>query len=166
MSEGLLIRPAVTDDAAALARIYNHYVENSVATFEEIPVSQLLMTSRINELRSGAFPWLVAEREMAIVGYAYARRWKERSAYRFAAESTVYVGADVVGQGVGKIVYRALLDILRRDGFHTVIGGIALPNDASIALHESLGFRKVAHFQEQGFKFDRWIDVAYWQLMM
>lgn len=165
-TDGLTIRSATLDDAAALARIYNHYIATSVATFEETPVSLLLMTSRIRELLSNSFPWLVAERDASIAGYAYARPWKERSAYRFAAESTVYLDSEAVGRGLGKALYRELLAILHDRGFHTVIGGIALPNDPSVALHESLGFRKVAHFREQGFKFGRWVDVAYWQLML
>lgn len=166
MSDELRIRSAEPEDAGLLADIYNHYVLNSVATFEEAPVSRLLMTARVNEVLASALPWIVAEKDGALVGYAYARRWKERSAYRFAVESTVYLAQHALGQGIGRLMYRELLTVLRRDGFHTVIGGIALPNDASVALHESLGFRKVAHFQEQGFKFDRWIDVAYWQLML
>jgi phosphinothricin acetyltransferase len=157
-------RNASETDAAPIAGIYNHYIRESVITFEESDVSTAEMANRIVKLTELSLPWLVAEHGDQIVGYAYASKWKERSAYRFAVESSVYLDHRITGKGVGKQLYRELLDRLRKLSVHTAIGGIALPNAASVALHEGMGFTKVAHFKEVGFKFDRWVDVAYWQL--
>ena len=156
----------VTADAKAVAGIYNHYVTQTVVTFEEEAVSPLDMENRIHEVQSNTLPWFVAEREGEIVGYAYADKWKERGAYCFSTEAAVYVAADHMRQGIGALLYGRLLPALKDCGIHTVMGGIALPNDASIALHEKFGFKKAGHFAEVGFKFDRWIDVGYWQLIL
>ena len=158
------IRTASPADAAALCAIYNPYVATTAITFEEEPVAEPDMAQRIADVAAAGLPWLVAEADGKIVGYAYATKWRVRPAYRHSVESTVYVDAARVGQGVGRALYAALLDELRRRGLHLVIGGIALPNEGSVGLHERLGFRKVAHFAEVGMKFGRWIDVGYWQL--
>lgn len=160
------IRPVVTADADRICRIYNHYVLESTITFEEQPVSTQEMTRRIEEIAALPSPWLVAERAGELIGYAHASNWKARSAYRHSSETTIYLAPGASGRGVGTRLYGALLDALRACGRHVAIGGIALPNDASIALHEKLGFRKVAHFVEVGFKFGRWIDTAYWQITL
>src|SRR5690606_39143142 len=99
-------------------------------------------------------------------GYAYAARWKGRCAYRYSVESTIYLDLGARRGGIGTVLYAALLERLRSRGYHAVIGGIALPNDASVRLHEQLGFRKVAHFPEVGFKLGRWVDVGYWQIIL
>jgi phosphinothricin acetyltransferase len=161
--EGMAIRPAGPADAAAIAAIYNHYVNHTVITFEEEPVSAAEIARRIEEIRSMSLPWLVAEIAGRIVGYAYATKWRARSAYRFSAEITIYLAHEDVRRGVGSSLYGQLFRLLQARGIHAVVGGIALPNDASVALHEKFGMRKVAHFEEVGFKFDRWIDVGYWQ---
>jgi phosphinothricin acetyltransferase len=124
------------------------------------------MASRVREVIDAGLPWVVAEVNDRVVGYAYASKWKGRCAYRFSVESSVYVATDHTGQGIGSKLYDALLDRLRAGKTHVVIGGIALPNEGSVALHERLGFRKVAHFNEVGFKFERWIDVGYWQIKL
>lgn len=160
-----MLRSATPADAAALADIYNPFVLHSTVTFEEEPVEPAEMARRIAE-RPTALPWLVEEVEGRLLGYAYASPWKPRSAYRFTVESTVYVAPDAARQGVGERLYRALLDELRSQGIHTVIGLIALPNEASIALHEKLGFEKAAHLKAVGRKFDHWIDVGNWQLVL
>ncbi|MBW3671824.1 MAG: GNAT family N-acetyltransferase [Acidobacteria bacterium] len=108
----------------------------------------------------------VAERGGAVAGYAYATRWKPRRGYRFSAEVTVYVAPEHAGTGVGSALYTQLLPTLQEKGIHAVIGGIALPNAASARLHEKFGFRKVAHFEQTGYKFDQWIDVGYWELIL
>lgn len=162
----LSVREAVAADAAAVARIYNHYVVASHATFETEVVSAADMAARVADVAAATLPWLVAEMPDGIVGYAYAKRWRERSAYRHSAEVSVYLDPARTGCGVGRALYVALIDALRPLSIHAVIGGVALPNEASIALHEHLGFRKVAHFEQVGFKQERWIDVAYWQLLL
>ena len=160
----LMVRSALADDAESIVDIYNHYVVTSIITFEEVEVAASEMAKRILDIQSTPLPWLVAVKDARIVGFAYAGRWKTRAAYRFSTEVTVYVRHGLEGKGVGSALYRQLLAALKSAGMHAVIGGVALPNHASVRLHESLGFKKVAHFKELGFKFNRWIDVAYWQL--
>jgi phosphinothricin acetyltransferase len=137
-----------------------------VITFEEEAVSAPDMAARIAEAQSLSLPWLVAVVEEAIVGYAYARRWRPRSAYRYSAETTIYLERGYEGRRIGTTLYAALLPLLRERGMHVAIGGVALPNDASIALHEKLGFERVATFRQVGFKHDRWVDVTYLQLVL
>lgn len=156
-------RPARLDDARRIAAIYNHYVRETVITFEEVPVTDDEMASRIATVLGAGFPWLVATAGEQVVGYAYGGPWKPRSAYRFTTETTVYLAPDHVGQGLGAPLYGALIERLSLLGLHVAIGGIALPNAASVALHEKLGFRPAGRLPEVGFKFGRWIDVGYWQ---
>jgi L-amino acid N-acyltransferase YncA len=157
------IRDAVAADAPAIATIYNHYVAETVVTFEEDRVTASEMARRLADVHAASLPWLVAEQGGEIAGYAYATRWKTRSGYRFSVEITVYLAPAATRRGVGSRLYAELFSRLQQRGIHAVIGGIALPNDASIALHEKFGLRKVAHFEEVGFKLGRWIDVGYWQ---
>jgi L-amino acid N-acyltransferase YncA len=160
------IRPAGPADAAALSRIYNHYVSHTHVTFEEDPVTPGEMARRIEGVADAGFPWVVAECIEKVVGYAYACPWRPRKAYRFSAETTVYIDPAFTGRGTGSQLYSALLPALRTHSLHAVVGVIALPNDASIRLHERFGFKKVAHLEEIGFKFGRWIDVGYWELKL
>jgi L-amino acid N-acyltransferase YncA len=161
-----IIRPVSAADAESIARIYNYYIQNTVVTFEEEAVSAADMAGRIAEALGLSLPWLVAEVDGAIAGYAYARRWRPRSAYRYSAETTIYLERGYEGRHIGSTLYSALLPLLRERGIHVAIGGVALPNDASIALHEKLGFERVATFRQVGFKHDKWVDVAYWQLVL
>jgi L-amino acid N-acyltransferase YncA len=161
-----MIRPATPADAGPLAAIYNHYITETVVTFEESPVTPEEMARRLGLTTDAGFPWLVWDEAGRVLGYAYAGPWKTRSAYRFAAEATVYLDPAATGRGLGTQLYTALLTRLVSMGLHTVIGGIALPNPASIALHTRLGFRPAAHFHEVGWKFGRWIDVGYWELKL
>ena len=149
-----------------MAGIYNHYIRETVVTFETDPVTADDMTLRIREAQSDALPWLIAEVDGHVAGYAYASKWKGRCAYRYSVESTVYLDPKYTGRGLGSLLYVALIDAIRELKMHAVIGGISLPNEASVALHEKLGFRKVGTFGEVGHKFDRWIDVGYWQLIL
>lgn len=162
----VLVRPVKARDAAAICTIYNHYVDHTIVTFEESPVSAGEMKARIRLIASMNFPWLVAEEAGEVLGYAYANKWKERAAYKHSTEVTVYLREAATGRGIGRLLYAQLIARLRELGFRAIIGGIALPNAASVGLHESLGFRKVAHFERVGFKFGRWIDVGYWQLSL
>jgi L-amino acid N-acyltransferase YncA len=157
------IRVATAADAESVAGIYNYYINDTVVTFEEEAVSSAEMARRIDEVTSASLPWLVAELSDRVLGYAYASKWKGRGAYRFSLEITVYLAQDQLGLGLGSRLYSTLFPLLRDRGMHAVIGGIALPNLASVALHEKFGLNKVAHFREVGFKFGRWIDVGYWQ---
>jgi phosphinothricin acetyltransferase len=160
-----MIRAALTNDAPAIAEIYNHFVRHTVVTFEEVPVAVEDLAQRILDVGE-RLPWLVWEDGDAVVGWAYATAWKPRSAYRFSVETTVYVAASHQRRGVGDALYSKLIEDLRARKLHSAVGGIALPNPASIALHEKLGFKKIAHFAEVGRKLDRWVDVGYWQLIL
>jgi phosphinothricin acetyltransferase len=160
-----MIRPVRLDDANRISEIYNHYIRSSPATFEEELLAPEVMRRRIADTTQ-TYPWLIYEENDRILGYAYARLWRERAAYRNSVETSIYIDPSAVGQGRGSALLGALLTELRTRKFHTVIGGVSLPNDASVALLEKFGFRPVAHFKEVGYKFDRWIDVGYWQLML
>jgi len=161
-----VIRPANRNDAEAIVGIYNHYIADTIITFEEQPVSRQDMADRIAEVQGAGFPWLVAEEAGRVVGYAYASKWKGRCAYRYSVESTVYLAPDAAGKGLGTALYAALFTQLRQLGLHVVVAAIALPNPASTALHEKFGMTQVAHFREVGFKFERWLDVGYWQIVL
>lgn len=160
-----MIRLATTDDAAAIAAIYNHYVSTTTITFEEQAVQVDEMARRIEEV-GARLPWYVFERDGLVIGYAYATPWRVRSAYRFSVESTVYVAQGYSRQGIGSRLYKALLDDLRAREIQVVLGGISQPNPGSVSLHESLRFEKVAHFKRVGRKFEQWIDVGYWELQL
>lgn len=160
-----MIRPAERQDAAAIARIYDHYTRNTVITFEEQSVGAAEMAARIRAVRSTGLPWLVAESGGEVVGFAYAGEWKGRCAYRRTVEVTIYLDHRRLGDGWGTRLYQALFARLRKGSTHVALAGIALPNPGSIALHEKFGMTKVAHFAEVGYKFDRWIDVGYWQVV-
>ncbi len=160
-----MLRPCTPSDAAQICDIYNHYVRETTITFEESPVPAPEMARRITDI-TAHLPWLVWEADGAILGYAYAAPWKARAAYRHSVESSVYLAPQATGHGLGSQLYAALIADLRERGVHCVIGGAALPNPASVSLHEKLGFAKVAEFREVGFKFGQWIDVAYWELLL
>lgn len=162
----MVIRSATERDARALAAVYNPYVVETVVTFEETPVSEAEMARRVRVVLGASLPWLVAEQGGTIMGYAHASEWKGRCAYRFSVETTVYVAAGAAGRGIGSRLYDALVPILQAGTSHTAIAGIALPNPASVSLHEKFGFQKVAHFKEVGFKGGSWVDVGYWQRML
>jgi phosphinothricin acetyltransferase len=160
-----MIRIATALDAKSIAGIYNHYVENTVIRFEEANVTAEEMARRIADI-GGRYPWLVYERGDEVLGYAYGGRFAARSAYRLTAEATVYVAQGAKRSGIGTELYRELIGRLRAQRLHSVLGIIALPNDASVRLHEKCGFSKVGEFKDVGWKFDQWIDVGYWQLLL
>lgn len=160
------IRDATPDDAAIVASIYDHFVLHTVATFECEPVGEEAMAVRMGEILEAGYPYLVAEAQGVVVGFAYAARFRPRAAYLHSVETTVYVAPGNVGSGVGTSLYAALFDRMRRlrvpNTVHSVFAGIALPNDPSVALHERFGFSSVGRLPEAGWKLGRWIDVGYW----
>ena len=161
-----MLRTATPADAVAIAGIYNYYVVNTIVTFEEESVPGDEMAQRISTTLAAGLPWLVWAEEGKILGYAHASKWKSRCSYRFSVESTIYLDKAATGCGIGTKLYAALIARLKQDKYHGVSGGVALPNAASVALHEKLGFVKVAQFKEVGWKFDAWIDVGYWELLL
>lgn len=163
--EGGMIRSARVEDATQLCEIYNHYVLHTPITFEEEAVSTAEMRDRLRETMA-SLPWLVWDEGEHVLGYCHASKWKGRCAYRYSVETTVYLRPDQGRRGIGTALYGELIGKLKEQGFHTALGGIALPNAASVALHERLGFEKVAQLREVGRKFGQWIDVGYWQLVL
>lgn len=160
------IRQCVKSDAKNICDIYNYYIKNTVITFEEQCLTEADIAQRI-EAYCKNYPWLILENDQGdVVGYAYANRWSERSAYQKTVEITVYLHHEAVGLGYGSALYKKLLLALVDGGFHAAIAAIALPNEASVKLHEVLGFIKAAHFPQVGRKFERWVDVGYWQIML
>jgi L-amino acid N-acyltransferase YncA len=161
-----MLRAATPADAAAIAAIYNHYVLHTIVTFEEEAVTANEIAARIREVQGADIPWFVWEENGRVLGYTYASKWKSRCSFRYSLETTVYLDKDATGRGLGHQLYTALIDALRGQKYHALIGGISIPNPASIALHEKLGFQKIGHFKEVGWKFNQWIDVGYWELVL
>lgn len=157
------IRLACDSDAAAIAAIYAPIVRDTVISFESEPPGAAEMAERIRATLAFA-PWLVCEVDGLVVGYAYGSRFRTRDAYRWTVETTVYVHADHHRRGIGRELYSVLFELLAIQGFRTVIAGIALPNAASVAAHQSLGFAPVGVFRNVGNKKGAWIDTGFWQL--
>lgn len=160
-----MIRKATIADANQICEIYNYYVLNTTVSFEEVAVTVADMADRISAVIT-TLPWIVYEEDGIIIGYAYASKWRVRSAYRFSVESSVYMRHDQKGKGIGTILYRELIDQLKNLGVHTIIGGVAQSNPASTKLHENFNFEKVATFREIGYKKEQWLDTSYWQLIL
>jgi len=159
----VMLRLASGADADALLEIYGPYVRDTAISFELEPPTVDELRRRVDAVLPIA-PWLVCERDGAIAGYAYAGRFAVRAAYQWTAEVTVYVHSAHHRAGVGRALYTVLLDALRLQGFRAAIGIIALPNPASVGLHERLGFQCVGVLPAIGFKHGRWHDIGYWQL--
>jgi L-amino acid N-acyltransferase YncA len=156
-------RSARPDDAAACAAIYRPYVADHAISFEEDPPTAEEMGARIARVRA-THPWLVAERSGEVAGFAYAGPHRLRAAYRWAAEVAVYVSQDHLREGVGRELYEDLFERLRAQGMRLACAGVTLPNDASVGLHEALGFTPVGVFRKIGWKAGAWHDVGWWQL--
>jgi L-amino acid N-acyltransferase YncA len=154
------VRLALASDARAIATIYRSYVECSHFTFEEIPPDAAEMALRMGH---PIHPWLVAEEGESVVGYASTAPMRSRAGYRWSVETGIYLAPEARGRGLGRRLLAAHLELLERRGFVTTIAGIALPNDASVALHERLGFALTGIERGIGLKLGRWIDVGRWQ---
>lgn len=161
-----MIRAVRESDIKQIVDIYNHYIDNTTVTFEEQQVSEQDIADRIEKVSQSGLPWLVMELGGEVLGYAYASPWNARSAYRFTVETSVYLSNKASGQGFGAELYQQLIAMLREQSIRSVLGVITQPNPQSVQLHESLGFKKVGEFQNVGYKFDKWLDVGYWQLQI
>jgi phosphinothricin acetyltransferase len=163
----LLIRPAEIADMPAIHAIYAHHVLHGVASFEEVPPDEAELNRRRAEIMARGLPYLVAERDGVLRGYAYAGLYRPRTAYRFTVEDSVYVAPDAVGQGVGRGLLREVIDRCTALGMRQMLAVIGdSGNSASIRLHASLGFRHAAHLQSVGFKLGRWVDSVIMQLAL
>jgi len=156
-----MIRIVQTSDASSICNIYNYYIKNTIISFEKELVSESEMKDRI---QTSKLPWLVFEEKEIILGYAFASEWKARCAYRFSVEVSIYLNHKKTGKKIGMPLYEELISRLKNLNYHSLIAGIALPNETSVKFHEKIGFEKVAHFKKVGYKFNKLIDVGYWQL--
>ncbi len=161
-----MIRPVTIDDAAVICDIYNYYIDNTCISFEYEPVSIEEMSCRIKSTIE-SFPWIVYEEHGKVIAYAYANKFAVREAYKNTLEVTVYAANNSASKGIGTELYKHLFNLIdETTSAHSLMSVIALPNEASVRLHEKLGFEKASHFKEVGFKFDQWVDVGYWQKML
>ena len=156
----VVVRPARVSDAAGIAAIYRPYVERHHFTFEESPPDAGEIALR---MANPIHPWLIAEEDGQVLGYASTSPMRNRAAYRWSIETGIYISPDAQGRGLGRALLSAHVDLLERQGFVTAIAGIALPNEASVALHEKLGFTLLGIERGVGFKLGQWIDVGRWQ---
>jgi phosphinothricin acetyltransferase len=162
------VRDAEPRDAARICQIYNPYILNTTITFEEDPLTPQDILDRLAQVKASNLPWLVLEDPDTGVlkGYCYAAPWKTRAAYRYTVETSIYLDANDRSKGFGNRLYTELLQRLQAQNIHSAVGILALPNPHSIRLHEKLGFEYAGCVKEAGFKFDRWIDVVYWQRIL
>lgn len=158
----MVIRDARPDDAAALLHIYRPFVLDTSVSFELTPPTVAEFEARITSAQT-QWAWLVAERAGEVAGYAYASAFRTRAAYRLTVETSAYVHPDHRGRGIAGALYRELFEVLKKKGYCNAYAGIALPNDASIAFHKSLGFTAVGVFHRAGWKFGKWHDVSWWE---
>ena len=160
----MLIREAMPDDVEAIAAIYAHHVLNGTASYDIVPPPAEALRGKLEAVRAAGWPYLVAERDGAVVGYAYATQFRDREAYRFTAEDSIYVHPDHMGQGIGGTLLDALIERCRAFGFRTIIAVIGGAEPGSIALHARRGFREVGRLRAVGCKHGRWLDSVYMQL--
>jgi L-amino acid N-acyltransferase YncA len=163
MLKNELIRTVKIKDVPMILDIYSYYVENTIITFEITPPDIDEMKRRVMETVK-AFDWIIYELNGTTVGYAYYTKFRERKAYDYSCETTVYVHKDFVGKGIGSTLYGELINRLKKTSKAVAIGGISLPNEASVRLHEKMGFKNVGILKNIGRKFNKWISVGYWEL--
>ncbi len=156
------LRIATKEDGAALAAIYSYYVENTAITFEYVAPSAEKFGERIAH-KLEKYPYIVAEENGRALGYAYADMYRERAAFAWSCELSVYVDKNETGKGIGKRLYAALIELLRIQGFVSVVASITYPNESSVALHEKMGFSHLGTMHDIGFKFGRWLDLMWFE---
>lgn len=161
-----LIRDVQPNDAAQIVDIYNYYIEHTIITFEEELLSDTDIKTRIEKIRKKSYPFIVYEKDGLILGYAYLNNWRERTAYDITLETSIYLAHDIIGSGIGTILYKELIKRSKTIGIHSLIGVISLPNAESQRLHHKLGFSLIGNFKESGRKFGKLIDVEFWQLVL
>lgn len=158
------VRPATRADVPAILEIYNHAVLHTTASYDLEPVSLESRLAWFDHKVQGGWPVLVTARDGVVTGWATFGPFREKPGYRFTAEHSVYVRHDCRGQGLGRALLLALIGEARGRGLHSLIGGVDAGNAGSLAFHEGLGFGRVAHFRQVGFKFGRWLDLVFLQL--
>lgn len=166
MGSPVTIRPAVEDDLREIATIYNHEVAHSIATFDlEAPTLEY-WHEKLAGNHPGDHLLVAVDTDEDVVGYAYSWSYRPRPAYELTRETSIYLDPSVRGQGIGRLLYPALLDTMAASGVHTAVALVALPNPGSVRLHQTVGFEHVGTMREVGFKFDQWIDVEWYQKLL
>lgn len=159
----VLLRAFTWSDVPAITAIYRHYVEETVITFETEPPSEAVMADRFGKMQDLGHPLIVAEQAGRVIGYAYASFYRPRAAYRFTCEDSIYLDKGAVGQRIGGLLLARLLEESKAAGFKQMLAVITAERANSVRLHEKLGFRKVGHYDQVGYKFDRWLDIVHLQ---
>lgn len=160
-----MIRPFEPSDLNPMREIYNYYAENTLLTFDDTALSEADFAAKLDNVIT-KYPCLIYEKEGKVLGFAYATEWKSNPAYRFTASTTIYFHPESLDKGSGTKLYRKLIAELKARDMHSLVAGILMPNEKSTRMHEKLGFNKVAHLSQIGYKFNKRIDVSYWQLML
>ena len=166
MAPDVLIRPAVEADLSDIAAIYNHEIANSTATFDLEPPTYTYWEQRLAGKHEGDHLLVAVDTDQDVVGYAYSWSFRPRPAYDLTRETSIYLDPSVRGRGIGRRLYPALLAAMAGSGVHTAVALVALHNPGSVALHETCGFERVGTMREVGFKFDQWVDVAWYQKLL
>jgi phosphinothricin acetyltransferase len=161
----LIIRKATLEDAIKICNIYNYYIENTAVTFETSPISEIEMRQRMENIINAGFLFYVGEINDKIIGYCYTQRWKDRCAYETTIEESIYLDKNETGKSYGTQLFKHLLENIDKTETHVLIGGICIPNDDSVRLHEKFGFKQISNMKEIGRKFGKWQDVGHWQLI-
>jgi phosphinothricin acetyltransferase len=146
--------------------IYNYYIENTVITFEDTKIDAGEIERRIKHVQEKQFPFIIYEEKGRLLGYAYLDNWRSRPAYNITLETSIYMDINSIGKGIGTVLYKELVNESKKMDIHSLIGVISLPNEPSRKLHRQLGFQLIGNFKESGLKFNRLIDVEFWQLML
>ena len=161
-----MIRGVDIRDAADIAAIYNYYIRETIITFETEEIDTAEMENRIKKILEAGYPFIVHEENNKITGYAYVGKFRERSAYSESLETSIYLDINEKGRGIGRKLYKRLIELSQEAGVHVLIGVVSYPNLASQRLHESVGFEKAGVIKEAGKKFGKYIDVEFWSYIL
>ena len=161
-----MIRGVEIRDAADIAAIYNYYIRETIITFETEEIDTAEMENRIKKILEAGYPFIVHEENNKITGYAYVGKFRERSAYSESLETSIYLDINEKGRGIGRKLYKRLIELSQEAGVHVLIGVVSYPNLASQRLHESVGFEKAGVLKEVGKKFGKFIDVEFWSYIL
>ena len=161
-----MIRKAKLTDAESIVNIYNYYIKETTVTFEIDELTSKDMELRIEKTLNSGYPFIVYEEDGEVKGYAYVKKWRERASYRNTLETSVYVDKSMKNNGIGRELYKVLIKECEEIGAHVLIGVLSDTNSISKKFHENIGFKKTGHFKEVANKFDKFIDVEFWSLML
>lgn len=164
--ESIVVRSATEEDLPAILEIYNEIIENTTAVYDYEPHSLQMRQQWFNAKREQGFPVFVAEEGERIVGFSSIGPFRAWAAYKYTVENSVYVAADCRGRGIGKMLIPPLIEVAKNLKLHSIVAGIDATNESSLRLHQEFGFKEVAHFRQVGFKFNKWLDLKFLQLIL